>query len=125
MNPVKLKQNRYECDFFGFFDDEHDLTFQVQIKGLKFFKVNQNGFREQFTLDAPIEIQEIKIQRGHSSNSTVWIIVGVCGGVFLVILAILIFVYCRKKQETASWIWLSIEDRKVVLKTILYKKSVK
>ena len=62
--------------------------------------MNQNGFREQFTLDALIEIQEIKIQRGHSSNSTVWIIVGVCGGVFLVILAILIFVYCRKKQET-------------------------
>ena len=46
VNPVKLKENRYECDFFGFFDDEHDLTFQVQIKGLKFFKVNQNEFRE-------------------------------------------------------------------------------
>ena len=32
-DPVKLKENRYGCDFFGFFDDEHDLTFQVQIKG--------------------------------------------------------------------------------------------
>ena len=47
-----------------------------------------------------MEVQEIKVQREHSSNSTVWIIVGVCGGVFLVILAILIFVYCRKKKET-------------------------
>ena len=32
-DPVKLKENLYGCDFFGFFDDEHDLTFQVQIQG--------------------------------------------------------------------------------------------
>ena len=35
-DPVKLTENRYGCDFFGFFDDEHDLTFQVQIKGTIF-----------------------------------------------------------------------------------------
>ena len=37
-NPVKLEQNRYGCDFYGFFDDGHDLTFQVQIKGTKVLK---------------------------------------------------------------------------------------
>ena len=51
-------------------------------------------------LGTPIEVQEIKIQREKTSDSTVWIVVGVCCGVFVVILAILIFIYCRKKQES-------------------------
>ena len=33
VEPIKLQENRYGCDFFGFFDDEHDLTFEVHIQG--------------------------------------------------------------------------------------------
>ena len=46
-DPVKLKENRYGCDFFGFFDDEHDLTFQVQIKST-IFRHENRFFNNQF-----------------------------------------------------------------------------
>merc|ERR1712110_791423 len=50
----------------------------------------------------PDQTSEISEVHDIKPSSTVWIIVGVCAGIFLIIFILFIVLYCRKQKEKSS-----------------------
>ena len=76
-----LNSTNYECVFGGKFEEDHEISCHVTSPFM------------------PDQSSEVNRVHDASPSTTVWIVVGVCSGIFFVILVVIITISCRKNNQ--------------------------